>query len=57
MHVDFYRIESIDPAGDWRNPELNLKLQKDLVYRPNSRAVMTYLEGGKLRIVGTLDLP
>ena len=37
--------------------ELKLKLDKMLVYRPGARAVLTYPEGGKLRVVGTIDLP
>ena len=41
---------------DWRKAKLTQKLQKDLVYRPGSRAVTTCLEGGKPRIIGTLDL-
>ncbi len=56
MQFEPARIESIVSGVDWRSPELRLRLQKDLVYPPNSRAVMTYLEGGKLRVVGTIDL-
>ncbi|HEX9907600.1 MAG TPA: EF-Tu/IF-2/RF-3 family GTPase [Thermoplasmata archaeon] len=56
MQFEPARLASVGSDTDWRNPELRLELQKDLVYRPNSRAVMTYLEGGKLRIVGTLEL-
>jgi hypothetical protein len=28
-----------------------------LVYRPGAKAVLTYPEGGKLRVVGTVELP
>jgi len=56
MQFEPARIESVGTGGDWRNPELNLKLQKELVYPPGSKAIMTYLEGGKLRVMGTLDL-
>jgi hypothetical protein len=28
-----------------------------LVYRPGATAVLTYPEGGKLRVVGTINLP
>jgi selenocysteine-specific translation elongation factor len=56
MQFEPARVESVDAGGDWKNPEVRLKLQKDLVYRPGSKAVVTYLEGGKLRILGTLDL-
>ena len=56
MQFEPARILSVGPDTDWRNPEIKLELQKDLVYPPGSRAIMTYLEGGKLRVIGTLDL-
>ncbi len=51
------RIEAVSGEGDWHKPELKLKLDKMLVYRPGARAVLTYPEGGKLRVVGTVELP
>ncbi|MCG7844784.1 MAG: elongation factor Tu [Methanomassiliicoccales archaeon] len=48
------RVKSV--SGDARRPEVVLTLEKPLIYGPGSRAVMHYLEGGKLRIVGTMDL-
>jgi selenocysteine-specific translation elongation factor len=51
------RIEAVADAGDWRKPELTLNLERELVYRLGDRAVLMYLEGGKLRVAGTLDLP
>ena len=56
MQFEPARIESVNAGGDWRNPEIRLKLQKDLVYHQGAKAVVTYLEGGKLRVVGTLEL-
>jgi hypothetical protein len=56
MQFEPARIDSVNPGSDWRTPELRLTLQKGLVRRPGSRAVMTYLEGGKLRVAGTLQL-
>jgi len=56
MQFEPAKIESVRSDGDWRNPQLQLKLPKPLTYRPGTRAVLTYLEGGKLRIIGTLDL-
>jgi len=49
-------VETATVNGDWRKPMLTLALEKDLVYREGDRAVLTYLEGGKLRVAGTLDL-
>ncbi|HSD57543.1 MAG TPA: EF-Tu/IF-2/RF-3 family GTPase [Methanotrichaceae archaeon] len=51
------RVEGVKAEGDWHRPELTLKLDKMLVYRPGARAVLTYPEGGKLRVVGAIVLP
>ncbi|HSA37775.1 MAG TPA: EF-Tu/IF-2/RF-3 family GTPase [Methanoregula sp.] len=49
------RLEKIVvEGGDWRMPTLTLSLEKALVYPPNARIVLHYLEGGKLRVVGSL---
>jgi selenocysteine-specific translation elongation factor len=50
------RVEAVSAGGDWHKPELKLKLDKMLVFRPGARGVLTYPEGGKLRVVGTIDL-
>jgi len=50
------RIEVVKVEGDWHRPELTLKLDKALIYKPGTRAVLTYPEGGKLRVLGTIDL-
>jgi selenocysteine-specific translation elongation factor len=51
------RVEYVKTEGDWHRPELTLKMDKMLVYRPGARAVLTYPEGGKLRVVGAIELP
>jgi selenocysteine-specific translation elongation factor len=50
------KVDSVTDEGDWRKPTLTLTMEKELVYRPGDQAVVTYLEGGKLRVAGTLDL-
>jgi selenocysteine-specific translation elongation factor len=50
------RVESIEDAGDWRRASLSLKLEKPLAYLPGDRAVLAYLEGGKLRVAGAAKL-
>lgn len=50
------RVEDVAEGSDRRRPRLTLSLQKALAFKPGSRAVLTYLEGGKLRVVGTVDL-
>ena len=56
MQFEPARIESIE-GEDQRNPLLKFSLQKDLVYLPGSRAIITYLEGAKLRVAATMELP
>jgi selenocysteine-specific translation elongation factor len=51
------RIESVKAEGDWHRPELTLKLDKMLVYRPGARAVLPYPEAGTWRVVGAIALP
>ncbi|MCK9306438.1 MAG: EF-Tu/IF-2/RF-3 family GTPase [Methanoculleus sp.] len=51
------RVEAVRDDGDWRQPTLTLALEKDLVYLPGDMAVLHYLEGGKLRIAGHIELP
>jgi selenocysteine-specific translation elongation factor len=51
------RVEAVSDDGDWRKPLLTLGLEKELVYRSGERAVVSHLEGGKLRVAGTIELP
>lgn len=48
------RLEKIVVEGDWRMPTITLTMEKALVYPPGARVVLHYLEGGKLRVVGSL---
>jgi selenocysteine-specific translation elongation factor len=62
MHVGHWtqfvtaKVEAVDETGDPKKPTLTLTLDKPLVYRPNDKAVLMYLEGAKLRVAGTIDL-
>jgi selenocysteine-specific translation elongation factor len=51
------RIVSATSPQNWREPQVKFELEKELVYLPDSKAVLCYLEGGKLRIAGTVNLP
>jgi len=51
------RVTSVEAGEDWRKPLIGIELDKPLVYRPGDRAVICQLEGSKLRIAGTLELP
>jgi selenocysteine-specific translation elongation factor len=63
MHVGHWtqfitaKVESVTDAGDPKKPTLNLTLDKPLVHHPNDKAVLMYLEGAKLRVAGTIELP
>jgi selenocysteine-specific translation elongation factor len=50
------RVESIQDASDWRRVSLSLKLERPLAYLPGDRAMLAYLEGGKLRVAGAVKL-
>lgn len=51
------RVTKVVAPNDWRMPELTIALDKELVYPPGATAVLHYLEGGKLRVVGSIKLP
>lgn len=63
LHIDHWmqflpaRIENLKDKTNWRKPILSLKLEKELVYHSRDKAVLTHLEGGKLRILGTINIP
>jgi len=51
------RVEAVSDEGDWHKPVLTVALDRELVHRPGDQAVLMYLEGGKLRVAGTIELP
>ncbi len=50
------RITSVSDQGDFRSPDLNIELDSDIIHKPGDKGIMMYLEGGKLRIVGSIIL-
>ena len=62
MHIGHWtqfvtaKVDAVADEGDSRKPTLTLTLDKPLVYRPNDKAVLMYLEGVKLRVAGTVLL-
>jgi selenocysteine-specific translation elongation factor len=62
MHVGHWtqfitaKVDSATDTGDWKKPTLTLMLDNPLVYRPNDKSVLIYLEGAKLRVAGTVEL-
>ena len=51
------RVATVDSSSDFRAPTIELVMEKEIVHPPLARAVLTYLDGGKLRIAGTVELP
>lgn len=50
------RIQSIGLDQDWHRPQLRLELDRALVYPPDDRVLLCWLDGGRLRVVGTMVL-
>ncbi len=63
MHIGHWtqfitaKVETATDTTDPKKPNLTLTLDKPLVHRPNDKAVLMYLEGAKLRVAATIDLP
>jgi len=61
MHIGHWmqmipcRVKS-SAGADWKNPELDIEIEGEMIHKPGDKAVMMYLEGGKLRVVGTITL-
>ncbi len=51
------RVTVVDNGADWHNPKLTIEMETPLVYKPGDSAVLHYLDGGKLRVMGTIILP
>jgi selenocysteine-specific translation elongation factor len=51
------RVEAVTDEGNWHKPVLTVALDRELVHRPGDQAVLMHLEGGKLRVAGTIELP
>lgn len=50
------RVTAVDNGDDWHNPTLTIELETPIIFKPGDTAVIHYLDGGKLRIAGTVQL-
>ena len=50
------RVAFVDNSGDWKRPVITLRTESELVYHPGARLILHYLDGGKLRVAGTMVL-
>lgn len=48
------KIESA--SGDPKNPDIEISVEKEIVFLPGDNAVVFHLDAGKLRVVGTVSL-
>ena len=51
------RVTVVENGADWHTPTLTLEMETPIVYKPGDTAVLHYLDGGKLRIMGTITFP
>ena len=56
LQLNHARITHIDDKGD-KKPEIAITLEKPLIHPVGARAVLVYLDGGRLRVAGTIPLP
>ncbi|WFN35385.1 elongation factor Tu [Methanogenium sp. S4BF] len=50
------RITSVTNEADWHSCSVVIELDKEIAYLPGEKAVIHYLDGGKLRIAGSVIL-
>ena len=50
------RITAVENEADWHTCSVTIELEKEIAYLPGERAVIHYLDGGKLRIAGSVLL-
>ena len=51
------RVTAVDNGADFRSAEVTLELDSDIIHKPGDKAIIMYLEGGKLRVAGSVILP
>ena len=50
------RIASVDDGADFRKAKVVFELESDIIHKPGDVATIMYLEGGKLRVAGSVVL-
>ena len=50
------RISFVDNGDDFRSAKVEFDLESDMIHKPGDKATIMYLEGGKLRVVGSIVL-
>lgn len=50
------RVTSVEESADFRTAKVVFELESDIIHRPGDKATIMYLEGGKLRVAGSVIL-
>lgn len=50
------RIASVNNGDDFRTAKVEFDLESDMIHKPGDKAIIMYLEGGKLRVAGSIVL-
>ena len=50
------RVTAVDDGNDFRSATVTFDLESDMIHKPGDRAIIMYLEGGKLRVAGSVVL-
>ena len=50
------RVTAVDNGSDFRSATVTFELESDMIHKPGDRAIIMYLEGGKLRVAGSVAL-
>ena len=51
------RVTAVDNGADFRSADVTFELDSDIIHKPGDKAIIMYLEGGKLRVAGSVILP
>jgi selenocysteine-specific translation elongation factor len=51
------RITAVDNGDDFRSAQVTFEMDDDMIHKPGDKAIIMYLEGGKLRVAGSIVLP
>ncbi len=51
------RVVSVDDGDDFRQAQVSIEMDSDMIHKPGDKAILMYLEGGKLRVLGSIVLP
>ena len=50
------RVTAVDDGSDFRTAKVTFDLESDMIHKPGDKATIMYLEGGKLRVAGSVVL-